>query len=58
VESASGDEAEGIWNLLMSLPTNDRVENYILNNQNINELLGLENPQAANKSMYRILYCL
>lgn len=60
VEAATGDEAEALWTLLMSLPTNDAMQAQILANDGIESLLGLSSDQIprANGSLYRVLYCL
>lgn len=42
----------------MSLPTNEQIEQQILNNKDIDELLGLKNEPSADTSMHRVLYCL
>jgi hypothetical protein len=60
VEKAQGDEAEGIWDLLMSLPTNQQIEGQILKNENLEELLSLHGDAGGDRepSMFRVLYCL
>jgi hypothetical protein len=65
VDSAQGDEAEGVWNLLMSLQTNSHVSDQILRNDNLDELLGIQDPgvqEAAgsrpSSNLYRVYYCL
>lgn len=60
VDAATGDEAEALWNLLMGLPTNERMETQILNNEDIDGLLGLTSDQGApgRSSMFRVLYSL
>ena len=56
VEKSNGAEAEGLWNLLMSLQTNEQILNTIMKNDNIPALLGLSSNKDV--SMYRVLYCL
>lgn len=60
VERASGDEAEYLWDLLMNLPTNQQIEQRILDNENLDELLGLGNSQVlpGQEGLHRVLYCL
>jgi hypothetical protein len=62
VETAQGDEAEGIWNLLMCLPTNLQIQERILNNDNLEDLLGGEVAPAGSAissgNLYVVLYCL
>lgn len=60
VEHARGDEADALWSLLMSLPTNERIENQILENQDFDSLLGLGKDTGASSSgnLYRVLYAL
>lgn len=51
--------AEGIWDLLMSLQTNSQIYEQILNNQDLDKLLGLDASEATSSSkLYRVLYCL
>ena len=65
LDCAQADEAEGIWNLLMSLQTNSQVQEKILNNDNLSELFGIQDADSQHKAgslssnnLYRVFYCL
>jgi len=65
VDCAQEDEAEGIWNLLMSLQTNSYISEKILNNDNLDELFGIQDADSQQKAgslssnnLYRVYYCL
>lgn len=60
VEGSQSDEAEPLWNLLLTLQTNAQIKELILNNEEgmleIQSVAG--EHEAGPRNLYRILYCL
>lgn len=60
IEGSTGDEAEALWDLLMSLPTNESIYKQVLSNEGVEQLLGLgpSSDAQGGSGLYRVLYCL
>ena len=54
VERSKEDEAEAIWNLLLTLQTNSKIEDQILNIEE--DILNVKRRVNEPRNLYRIIY--